>query len=189
MKKAIKLFILIALAGWTGTVFQSCNKIKIGQDVTWDGNDVTITVPAVNDVQQHNEFGTGTFTYNIDSFIKAKTINKFGLSDISKLTLNKCQLTIINPDSANNFANFEQCNAVFSTTQNLVLAQIANITNNPDTYAGTLDIPVDKTIDLKSYFGTGTNTIDYAVGGKLRRPTTKELTIKVHIGYNIHVGN
>ncbi len=191
MRKLFKSFAFTTAILSTMFLTQSCSKGSLGQDVTWKGNDVTASVPIVPDTTLHSSMSSGTFTYNLDSMIKAETKNAFNITNIGKVTLKSCTVTIMNPDSANNFANFQQCNLSFYSNKNATPANIASISNNPDVYATVLNIPVDNTVDLKSYLYSSTSTtattVNYVWGGKLRRATTKSLTIMVHVEYTIHV--
>jgi hypothetical protein len=192
MKKGLKSVFIAAICLTGIALSQSCNKLPIGKDVSWTGADVTITVPIVPDTLSHSNVGGGSFKYNLDSMIKAQTgSNTLGVSNISKVTLNSCQLTILNPDQSNNFANFESCYLNVSTSNNSTPVEAASITNNPDQYAETLSLPVSNNIDLKSYLSSGNNTVtvSYSLGGKLRRATNKMVNINIHASYTIHVGN
>jgi hypothetical protein len=197
MKKKLFPAVIFAVFLIATLPFQSCQKLTnqlVSQDVSWSGIDAVVNVPAVKDTLLHGNMGTSTFTFNLDSMIKSKTGGAFSASSISKVTLNKCVLTIQNPDQANNFANFQLCDVFFNSDKNPTTAHMGTIPNNPDVYAESLNVPVDNTIDLKSYLYSPTSsstntTFNYIYGGKLRRPTTKALTMNVHIEYTIHVGS
>lgn len=188
MKKKI---ILSAIA-FTGCIFSfySCNKIAqvLAQGITWTGIDETITVPIVTDTTSHVSMGTGSFSYNLDSLIKNKTNNALGLSNVDTFEFTSCTLTITNPDSNNNFQNFQYAQATFSTNANTAAATIGEVDNNPDTYAATLSLPVNSSVNMKSYLNPiGITTINYYLTGKLRKATTTTLTVQVHVAYYIHV--
>ena len=191
MKTTFKSFIIIGLCGAFAFLSQSCNKVLPGVDVSWSGVDVTQNVPIVPDTVTHLAMGTSTFKYNIDSMIKAKAGTSFSASMISKVTLKSCKLTINNANPTNNFANFQLCDLFFNSSINPVTAHTATIANNPDMNSDTLDVPVDNTIDLKSYFysssSSGPVTITYVFGGKLRRPTTMVLNVTAHVEYDLKI--
>ena len=179
-------------AACCGLMFSSCSKVTAvvakATGISWSGMDMTVTVPVVTDTSAHPSIANGAFTYNLDSLIKSQTSNLLGLANIDTFEITSCTLTIQNPDANDNFANFEMANLSFSTNYNATaLPPIAEIGNNPNTYATTLNVPVN-IINLKSYVSpVGATTFSYAMGGKLRTSTTDSLTVNIHLGYYIHV--
>jgi hypothetical protein len=170
----------------------SCDKVKetIAGPATFDlnGLEATINVPIVNDLASHSNIGTGTFSYNIDSFIRAQTADQLGIKNIDEYYITSCNMTINNPDTANNFANFEQVQASFSTPTNTTPVTIAEIPSNPNTYAATLSVPVNSTTNLRSYMpNSGPITFTCQLGGKMRKVTNKVLTVKVVVTSRFHV--
>ncbi len=188
MKKHI---ILSALAlTVSATVFTSCSKIKdavaVPATFTWSAMDVTLNVPVVTDLSSHDVMGSGTFSYNLDSFIKKQTGDVYGINNIDEFRFHSCTLTMLNPDADNNFGNFETAKASFYTNVNNTAATIGQIDNNPSSYAGVLSIPINNTSNMKSYIpSSGPITIYYSLGGKMRKVTTKTLNVQVHIEYDI----
>jgi hypothetical protein len=189
MKKNILLPLLAAFI--CIMMFNSCSKVAnaVAQALTWQGVDVSFTVSPISDTVNQQSIGTGTFTYNLDSFIKAKTSNLLGLKNVDTLRFSTCTLTITNnADANNNFQNFEMASASFSTSANTTSTSLGQITNNPNTYATILSIPVNSTTNLKSYIpNSGSLTVNYTCSGKLRTKTTNTLTINAHVDYYIHV--
>lgn len=178
-----------------GLSLTSCNpsdknstSVTPGKDITWSGVDVTITIPPVTDLNQHDVIGTGTFTYDLDSFLRKKTGDLFGMKNIDKFTFSSCKLTITNPDAANNFQNFENAKASFFTSVNTTVANMCEIANNPNTYAAELNLPISNTDNIRTYLpDSGPVTVTYNLGGKMRAVTNTTLTVTAHIEYNIHV--
>lgn len=172
--------------------FSSCNKVTsvlaTATAIDWDGVDVTITVPPQSDTTVPTSVGTGTFTYNLDSMIKAETSNALKLSNIDSFEITSCTITVTNPDANNNFANFEQAKLLFSTSYNTTQVNMGEIDNNPDAYATTLSLPVNSSVNLTTYISPiGNTTFNYSLTAKLRRATTTTLTFNMHVGYHIHV--
>ena len=170
--------------------FNSCSKLaqQLAQGITWTGVDETITVPIVNDTAMHTSIGTGSFSYNLDSLIKNKTNNALGLSNVDTFEFTSCTLTILGPDSNNNFQNFQLAQATFSTNANTTAATIGEVDNNPDTYSATLSLPVNNSVNMKSYLNpVGITTFNYTLAGKMRKATTTALTVQAHVSYYIHV--
>lgn len=188
MKKRI-LFSVLALAA-ISTPFNSCNKIanQLAQSIGWTGVDITIDVPVTSDTGYHSSLGMGTFTYDLDSMIKSKTSNQLGMKNIDELKFTSCTLTILNPDANNNFQNFKMAQASFYTNANSTVANLGQIDNNPDTYAASINLPINNTTNIKSYVpNSGPVTFFYRAAGNLRKGTDKVLQVNVHVEYNIHV--
>jgi len=189
MKKNILLSLLGAFI--CTMVFNSCSKVasQLAQSLGWTGVDVTISVPPISDTtMQHASMAIGTFNYNLDSFIKAKTGNALGIKNVDTFRFTSCTLTITNPDTTDNFGNFQTALASFSTSTNTTTASLGEIDNNPSTYAATLTLPINNTTNLRSYIpNSGPVTINYSYGGKLRGKTTTTINIQAHVEYYIHV--
>ncbi len=161
--------------------FTSCEKTKnIGSTtITWDGVDVTITVPPVADTAIHTDMGTGTFSFDLDSFVKSKTNNLMSASDIDDMEVESCDLKLQNPDAGNNYQNFKMAEVRIYSDAKSTSTLIANIDNNPDVYSDTMKCPKMPKSVLKDYFRTsGPSVIHYVLGGQLRTPTTNST---VHI--------
>ncbi len=189
MKKNLLFPALAIVCG--SFMFSSCDKAISSliqpQSIEWTASDVEVTIPATSDTAYHSSIGTGTFTYNLDSFIKSKTADKLGLANVDEFSFKSCTLTIQNPDATNNFQNFERAIGQFYTSAKTDVKTIGEITNNPNTYAASLSLPV-ATDNIKPYLSnSGSTTIYYSVGGKLRAATTHELKVLVHVEYTIHV--
>lgn len=171
---------------------QSCSKIadKLAEgksgNISWDGNDIIINVPPITDNVVH--LATGTFEMDIDSFINANNTTglTIDLSKIDSFKVTSCQLTIQNPTSADNFQDFELSALYFNTNVNTTTATIGEIDNNPDTYASSLSLPTDPTLNLKSYVNDGKVYFNYVLGVKARRNTSTTLQVKIHVTYDYH---
>ncbi len=168
MKK--KLLVFTALIACTAIIYSSCTKIDAlirAQAISFTATDLSFDVPVITNTATNSSIGTGTFTYNLDSLIRAQTVNQFGLANIDTVTLTSCTLTIQNPDADNNFADFESANGSFSTSANATNTTMGSIDNNPDTYATTLTVPVNTGVNLKSYVASsGPTTFSYSVDGQ-----------------------
>ena len=168
-------------------LLQSCSKIAsdLQYDLSMQTASVNIIIAPISDTTAGLTMGTVISSYKIDSFIKSKTSGKLGVSNISSAKMSSSSLTLVNPNSGNNFANFQNCNVNFFTNTNTSPFSLAVITNNPDTYAATLNVPVDATTDMKTYLQG--NELTYSLSGKLRRNTTDTLTCTVQLSMNVHV--
>lgn len=186
MKKAL-LYTLGALA--FAAVLQSCNKLKDAipaQDVSFTAS-TDITIAAASDTTQQLTMGQASITYNIDSSIKAQTDNKLGYSNIQTVKLKNISLSLTDANANNNFANFTNATASFTSSANSSPYTIANVQGNPDSYNTALSPAVVSTNDdVKGYFNSQM-TLNYILAGKLRRATTQTLHCHVEVTYTINV--
>ncbi len=187
MKKKILLSAAMLAIGLT---FNSCSKLvnKIAQTITWQGIDVTIDVPPTTAVGSYATVGSGTFVYNLDSFIKDKTSNTLGMKNIDEFKFKSCVLTILNPSSTNSFGDFSDAKASFHTSVNSTPTQLGEVIGNPDGMSSSLTLPVNTTTNMKPYLpNSGPVTIYYDLSGSMRRARTTMTQVNVHIEYDIHV--
>ena len=165
------------------STLQSCTKALQGLkfNLGLQTQSVSLTVP----VSPSGTYSIGplTTTYNLDSFIKAQTASTLGISNISSVKMVSVIITINNPDSSNNFANFQSVNASFFSNSYSTPYAIS-ITNNPNSYSNSLSLPVNSTDELKSYFGT---QYTYNITGSLRSPVTKPLNCTLQYSFNLIV--
>ena len=147
-----------------------------------------ISVPVITDTISQTVMGTGSFSYNVDSIIKANTKNALGLNNVDNFQVINCTLTIQNPDSTDNFANFEESQVAFFSNSNSTPLTIVSVSGNPDVYAASLTLPSNNNTNLKSYIASsGPTMFTYSVGGKMRHPTYIVLNVLLHVEYHISV--
>jgi len=168
---------------------QSCDKVKDAvktPDVTFTGASTDVVIPITTNTTSQASMATNSISYNIDSMIKAQTGGVVSYSSIKSVKITKMVLTLSDADAANNFANFEYAAGTFNTDATTAGPYtVASISNNPDVTSSTLDLPItDKDKDVKQYFKSNV-VFTYAVIGKLRRATTKELHCHVDVTYTI----
>lgn len=188
MKKKTVLFsAMLAASCFTYT---SCNKVQSlikAITVDWTTTNIDFDIPIVTDVTAQHSIGSGSYAYNLDSLIQNQSGNTLGLANIDEVHLSKCTVTFHNADATDNVSNFESADGTLSTSVNATPASIGSVTI-PDTYAESIEIPVNKDVNLKSYIApSGTTTFMYEVHAKARKVTTKELHATVHVEYDIHV--
>ena len=94
-----------------------------------------------------------------------------------------CVLTLQNPTPTDNFANLSSCSASFSTNNENPYE--ISVSNNPDVYATSLTLPVDTSVQLKSYING--NDFNYSLGGQLRRASKDTLQCTIQFTYSINV--
>jgi hypothetical protein len=186
MKKQHLLPILMMTAVF-GTIIglSSCGKIAnlLNFKLTMQTDTVNVTIPVTSNTNGIITVGPTVSAYNVDSFIRANTGNQLGISNITSVKLNSVTFKLNNANSSNNFANFQSVSASFSSNTNSTPYTI-NIADNPDTYATTISLPVDTTVDLKTYLG---NQFTYSISGQLRRPTTVPLNCTITFNFNVSV--
>ncbi len=178
-----KLILIGAVLMCYCMAISSCSKVKdaLSQSFTWTPNDDTLYVPPIADTLLYTSMGSVTVTYDLDSIVKSKTSNALGLKNIESFKIKSVTLTMLNPDSANNFANFEKVKVSFFTATSTTPVVICEVDNNPSTYATVLNIPIANPVDLKSYLpSSGTVTMSCMFSGKLRHATTKTCSYHFH---------
>ena len=186
MKKQILMQSLIVAVVLGGILsLQSCGKLAnlLNFKLNMQTDSVNVTIPVTTGVNGEITVGPSTTSYNVDSFIHSQTGNQLGISNITSVKIAAVTFTLTNPDSLNNFQDFESISAsLYSNTNSTPFT--VNIPSNPDVYAATLSAPVDSSIELKSYIGTQFN---YSLTGKLRRSTTKPLNCTITFKFNVAV--
>ncbi len=170
MNQSLKMaVVLLGIAG-----LSACSKItnNLRYNLNLQTATVNFTIPPSSSTD-FTLYGTQTNYYNIDSFIKANTLNAFGVSNISSAKMTSCTISLLDPNNAANFANFKSCTGSFYSDGNTTPYEVT-ISDNPDVYAETLNIPVDTNAELKGYLVNSTR-FTYGLSGKLRRGTDDSL--------------
>jgi hypothetical protein len=186
--KRINLLTIGVLAITLGAIatLQSCGKIAglLNFNLNMQTESVNVTIPATGDTSGTITIGPSSSVFNVDSFIKAQTGNQLGAANITSLKLKSVVFTLNNADIAtNNFRNFKSVAASFSSNTNSTPYNVS-IANNPDVYSNTLNVPIDTTVDLKTYIGDQYN---YFVTGKLLHGTTKPLDCTITFTFSVNV--
>lgn len=173
------LFLLM----FTSFMLSSCDKAKdlVKADVNFEMANIEFAI-------QPMTAGTGLLAesntyFNVDSAIKSKAAS-FGVNNIKSAKLTSCQLTLLNATENNNIAAIQSCKAQLSAGGSQIA--LAEILNNPDSYATTLSLPVDNTVDLAAYLKA--TTFSYSLRGTLRRPITQQLDCKLTLTYKLELG-
>ncbi|XZF12913.1 hypothetical protein ACTHGU_14090 [Chitinophagaceae bacterium MMS25-I14] len=185
MKQVIRSIILFCLAAGTAVMFQGCNKLKdaVKADVTLT-SDMTFDIPVIPSPGSASLATQGIYM-NVDSTIRAAN-SQLSADNIKSVKLKSFRLEMQNGDNGNNFANLSACTVAFNSTAKSDFVTLAEITDNPDVTAYTLDLPVNSSVDLKDYFNSSYFT--YRLSATARRATTKELTVKATIQYTVTAG-
>jgi hypothetical protein len=178
LNRILTIAVVLLIVG----TLQSCSKLAsklLNFNLSMQTETINVDVPPTGG---SISVGPMTTNYNVDSFVRASTAGQLGAANISSVKLTSCVITINNPSIANNFGNFESCSASFYSNTD-TNPYTVNIANNPNSYATTLNLPVDQT-ELASYIG---NQFTYSLAGKLRRPTTTTLHCTVTFTYSVNV--
>ncbi len=104
------------------------------------------------------------------------------MKDVTSVNPNQISLKILNPDTANNFANFESGSLSFFSDNNTT--PFSFDFTNANQYADSISLPLDTTVNLKSYM-MGKN-FNYILKGKLRKATTSTLNVRATVKFKVH---
>lgn len=168
-------------------MFQSCDKVKdaLKANVTVKAASGEKKIQPINDVNNLYVLFQDSADFDADKAIKENTENKLNINNVKSAKLKKCVLTITDANNDNNWANFESGKLHFHVN-NSSPEVVIDITN-PDVYSDKLEIPADKfPADMTPYI-KGTKAY-WKLEGKARRTTTKELTLKAEMEYDVAVG-
>ncbi len=181
-----KLFLLPVFTLLVITLISSCSAIKdkLNVDIDMSNADVEFTIPIITSTGDAT-FDDNNVVVNIDSIIKANNA-ELAVSNIKSVKVKSCTVNMIDGDANNNFSALESCRVLFNSNTNSSVVTVAEITNNPDVEAYSLEIPVTSSLDLKSYFNA--SSFSYSVAGKARKTTSKEIKCKATIRYTLNVG-
>jgi len=181
----LKVLMVSAFFGCFVLSLQSCTKIAslLNFNLSMQTESVNFTIPVVTDTSGTFTIGPNTNSYNVDSFIRANTGNQLGEANITSVKLSSVSLVLNNATATSNFQDFQSCSAAFFSNTNTTPYQLS-IPDNPDVYASVLSIPIDSSVELKTYLG---NQFTYSFTGKLRRPTTVPLSCTVTFTFSVKV--
>jgi hypothetical protein len=190
MKKlAVSALLLMIIAGG----FVGCKKIirSIFSGIDADVPEVTFNVPylpvppGTPVPAGEQSIGSLTQSFNLDSTVRAKTNGEFGADDVTSVKIKQMVMNMPNADEQNNFSNFESARFTFASNagQNTPELEVASFTfPQANTSTVTYTAP-DNAPELRPYLNG--NRLTYNVYGKLRRFTTKPLTIGVKVTLKI----
>lgn len=173
MKSVLPALLLIVV------LYSSCKKINesidrdikitpVGQKVSFPIIDNTRTVYLLSDM---------SVTIDVNDLLQKATGDEFNSDNIRSITLSALKIVLENPDSLNNFRNLESLNFQIDTLT------LAGLTNNPDSPADSISIPIQaSTIELKELVKS---TIKYRVNGIARKPTTRVISATIIPTYKV----
>lgn len=162
--------------------FVSCDKVKdlATISITLDNADGEFTIPVIP-VPGSAALGAAEVPVNLDSVIKEQN-TQFSTNNIKEVRIKSCELIMLDGNSDNNFSALESCSIQISSDKNTEPQTMAEVSNNPDTEAYTLNLPVNSGVELKSYFLNATR-FTYVVTGTARKATDKPIRCQVKVKY------
>jgi hypothetical protein len=110
--------------------------------------------------------------FNLDSLIKANTLNQFGVGDVTSVKLKEMTINLENTNQNNNLKNFEYIKIGFSSSTNRTVAEIITY-NFPDLNATSASINGTNSPELVTYLNG--RELYYDVTIKPRYPTTQKM--------------
>ena len=172
------LLLTILVAGLT---MQSCDKLK---DKFFPGfeiqpSDLQITIPVIANTTSSSAIASVTTYFNMDSIIKAETLNAFTINNVKSITVQELDLSFTNSDNANNFGNLEEISVSFHSNANTNATIIANAPLIQDVAANELALSPLATNNIRGYMNG--SQLTYTIAAKARRATTKPLTCMMHL--------
>ncbi len=191
MKKALYSLALLAMTAGTVVYTSSCNKIKdeIASHLkafSFTAATVEYTVPVVTNTQTYTE--TQSVSININQIIKDESGVNFDIDDISKITIKKVTLKVIDGDAANNWTNFEYAKLKFNSSK-------GKANNKPDLESTVTIADVESErfsdkvftfgdVNVMDYVNGDETTLEYTIEAKARRATTKGTKIEATVEYS-----
>lgn len=189
----IRFISVLFLAAIAISTVLSCTKLasKINKDFTFSTSPQPFVIPIVPDsiVTAANLFKLPdappiTFSYNLDSLIKANTDNILGVGNIGSLKVNSCVLTVTNPHPLSNFQDFETVTITFMATGSSY--QYIITANQPDVYSETMTLsPADPSSDMKNILQG--NNFKFLLSGKMRHGTADSMKCNAVFNFTVNV--
>jgi len=184
--KNLKSFLLLFVVFSIGFL-SSCDELKdaIKADFDYAGDAILLDIPEITSTSEVTIIGEEEYNFDLENIIK-QNAPSFSISNIKEVKLHSVKVELTNGDADNNFQNLETLQVEVSATglQNKIAAEV---TNNPNTYSLSLNVPVvGGSIDLKNYFTKQQFT--YRLKAKARKTTTKVLKAKITADYSFVVG-
>jgi hypothetical protein len=167
------------------TVITSCKKTDtlVQVNVPLQMAQISYTIP----MNQTSIDTTISVYCNVDSIIRASNANSFNISNIKSVTATSANTILTGTtDVADNFGNLSSLSIAISSISDTTATIFAQVTNNPGTFATSLNIPVNDTVNLKNYFDA--TLFNFTLRSTLTTPTTIALQAQATIQFNIVVG-
>jgi hypothetical protein len=160
---------------------QSCDKIK---DKFFPGfeaepSDIQLSIPVITSTTAAMPIVSITTNFNMDSIIKAETLNAFSIKNVESITVQELSLMIADADTNNNLGNMESIAVSLHSDANANPTVIANSPLVPNEYLSELTLSPIASNNLRPYM-TGSQ-LTYTISGKARKVTTKPLTCMIHM--------
>jgi len=181
----MKKIIILACVMGTSAALWSCSKVidGVGINIGMQSATVDFTIPVITTT---NDTGFVAFNsyLNVDSIIRANS--SFSANNIKSAKLESVTVQFSNSDDVNNFGALQSYKVLFASDNKPDMITVAQNDNNPDDHSAQISLPVNTNQELKDYFKATNFT--YAITGKMRHTTTKELSCHAVIKYKVKVG-
>lgn len=173
----VSLIALLTLGFFTS----SCDSVKdiIKFNLPEQTIEVEFDIPATNTGDK--SLAAFNVRLDMDSLIKANASN-FSADNIQTAKITGVRVEASNTEeNGDHFGALQSAKAQLSSNTNATLVTIAELANNPETYAASLILPV-KDVELKDYFKATNFT--YIFSGYVRTATTTTLHCKAYIKFD-----
>src|SRR5687768_11927151 len=132
---------------------QSCDKLK---DKFFPGfeaepSDIQVSIPVIASTAAASPIVSITTYFNMDSIIKAETLNAFSIKNVDLITVQELTLTIVDGDSNNNFGNMESLAVSLHSNANGNATVIASAPLIADEDTNELSLSPIASNNLRSY--------------------------------------
>ncbi|WP_205509621.1 hypothetical protein [Longitalea arenae] len=181
MFRSLGLVAVLAMS----TLLPSCDKVKDAISINIGTQTVTADFYITAQPQGTQELAMFQYGINIDSLIKIKSPD-LGIGNIKKANIQSVHLTLSNATQTDNFGAFSACELGLASSSKPEYTVVAALTANPDTYATSLDIPVNTNLDVKDYFKSSVYYFKFS--GTTRRATSTTLQGKATIKFDVEAG-
>lgn len=171
-----KVFLLTAVAAFSGLIFTSCEKLK---DAIFQAFQIPygfeVTVPIVTNTNTELTLAQTDVRFNLDSVIRANTGNVFGAEVVGNMQIKELAFEVIEGNASSNLTNFAYVKMEVSAPDNAPV--VIGPYNIPPTATSSVSFPVTSSFNIKNLFSGA--TVNFKIIGKARTPTTQ--AIKVHV--------
>src|ERR1039458_4840593 len=118
-----KFSLAVLMAVFIALFFFSCTKYSNTYKIKGMAN-VNVLIPPASIIASELTLGSGSSTYNLDSFMQANTINNVKANSIASVKITSCNLLFSNADNLKNAANFSTCKLKYYTNSDPVTGNL-----------------------------------------------------------------
>lgn len=163
----------------------SCSKVteSVQRDIVVMPDSIQFIIPEISNVDlADTTLATIPVQIDLDALIKSKAPN-FGISNLQSIRLTSLAISLVNPDTLNNFQNIQTL-TVSIEAPGKNGATLISVPNIPDSRISGLNLPItSQIIDLKELLTAP--SVYYRLRGRARRTTAIALTAYAKFTYTI----